>query len=88
MHNELITILGVTVTGWKIVGYLGVFMFTSRCAPGQYFTLAAILAISAPTSLLAADDDVGPESVSLELLCELSGGFFPCQPKGGKNRHC
>jgi lipid-A-disaccharide synthase-like uncharacterized protein len=30
MHNELITILGVTVTGWKIVGYLGVLMFTSR----------------------------------------------------------
>ena len=30
MHNQLITILGVTVTGWKIVGYLGVLMFTSR----------------------------------------------------------
>jgi len=30
MHNELITMWGITVTGWKIVGYLGVFMFTSR----------------------------------------------------------
>ncbi len=30
MDAELITIWGVTVTGWKIVGYFGVFMFTSR----------------------------------------------------------
>jgi lipid-A-disaccharide synthase-like uncharacterized protein len=30
MHNELITMWGITITGWKIVGYLGVFMFTSR----------------------------------------------------------
>ena len=30
MDNELIAIFGITVTGWKIVGYLGVFMFTSR----------------------------------------------------------
>ena len=30
MHTDLITFMGVTITGWKIVGYLGVFMFTSR----------------------------------------------------------
>lgn len=30
MHNELFTFLGIAVTGWKLVGYTGVFMFTSR----------------------------------------------------------
>jgi lipid-A-disaccharide synthase-like uncharacterized protein len=30
MHNELISFLGISITGWKIVGYLGVFMFTGR----------------------------------------------------------
>jgi len=30
MHSTLISFFGITITGWKIVGYLGVFMFTSR----------------------------------------------------------
>ena len=30
MNNELFTLMGITVTGWKMVGYVGVFMFTGR----------------------------------------------------------
>lgn len=30
MNEVLITLLGVTVTGWKLVGYLGVTLFTGR----------------------------------------------------------
>ena len=30
MRSELFTIMGITVTGWKLVGYVGVFMFTGR----------------------------------------------------------
>jgi lipid-A-disaccharide synthase-like uncharacterized protein len=30
MHEALFSFLGVAVTGWKLVGYTGVFMFTSR----------------------------------------------------------
>jgi lipid-A-disaccharide synthase-like uncharacterized protein len=30
MHKELISILGITITGWKLVGYAGVCMFTGR----------------------------------------------------------
>ena len=30
MHDVLFSFLGVTITGWKLVGYTGVFMFTSR----------------------------------------------------------
>ncbi len=30
MHETLFTLFGVTVNGWKLVGYVGVSMFTSR----------------------------------------------------------
>ena len=30
MHQTLITILGVNVTGWKLVGYAGVLVFSAR----------------------------------------------------------
>lgn len=30
MNNELFSFLGMGVTGWKLVGYSGVLMFTSR----------------------------------------------------------
>ncbi len=30
MGSELFSIMGITVTGWKIIGYVGVFMFTGR----------------------------------------------------------
>ena len=30
MHEVLIKILGVEITGWKIVGYSGVFLFSAR----------------------------------------------------------
>ena len=30
MNETLFNIFGVTVTGWKLVGYAGVLMFTSR----------------------------------------------------------
>ncbi len=30
MNSVLIELFGVTVTGWKVVGYFGVFMFSSR----------------------------------------------------------
>ena len=30
MHETLFTFLGASVTGWKLVGYVGVSMFTSR----------------------------------------------------------
>ena len=30
MHETLLYLLGVRITAWKLVGYAGVFMFTSR----------------------------------------------------------
>ncbi|MCF7816903.1 MAG: lipid-A-disaccharide synthase N-terminal domain-containing protein [Kiritimatiellales bacterium] len=30
MHETLLSFFGVNVTGWKLVGYAGILMFTSR----------------------------------------------------------
>ncbi|MFC4820587.1 lipid-A-disaccharide synthase N-terminal domain-containing protein [Dokdonella ginsengisoli] len=38
MNEVLVTLHGITVTPWKIVGYLGVFLFTSRWFVQMYAT--------------------------------------------------
>ncbi len=30
MNETLLNIIGIDVTGWKLIGYLGILMFTSR----------------------------------------------------------
>ena len=45
--------------------------FSNRWAPVQYLTLAAILAISAPASLSAADDNEGTD---MDYICNLEDG--------------
>jgi lipid-A-disaccharide synthase-like uncharacterized protein len=30
MHTELLNLFGITINGWKIVGYIGTLMFTGR----------------------------------------------------------
>lgn len=38
MNEVLLTLHGITITPWKIVGYLGVFLFTSRWFVQLYAT--------------------------------------------------
>lgn len=38
MNEVLLTVHGVTITAWKLVGYLGVFLFTSRWFVQMYAT--------------------------------------------------
>lgn len=38
MNEVLVTLHGITITPWKIVGYLGAFMFTSRWFVQLYAT--------------------------------------------------
>jgi lipid-A-disaccharide synthase-like uncharacterized protein len=30
MNETLLNIIGINITGWKLIGYLGILMFTSR----------------------------------------------------------
>jgi lipid-A-disaccharide synthase-like uncharacterized protein len=30
MHNEIINLFGINITGWKLLGYIGVSLFTAR----------------------------------------------------------
>lgn len=62
--------------------------FTGLCPSVPYIMLAAILAISAPASLSAADNNPNPNDGTLQVQCELSGGIYSDDGDIGIGEQC
>jgi lipid-A-disaccharide synthase-like uncharacterized protein len=82
MNETLLLIMGIRITGWKLIGYAGVFMFTSRWfiqlwasrKAGRPIVPAAFWLISMAGSLLCLLYFIFGKNDSVGILAYL----FPC----------